>query len=106
MKKYLVEKLAISPKVIFIEPYARHTVTNLRNVNRIIYSFGIPAAKPVLLVTDSKHTSFINGNMAKRAIRDLGYIPYRNISLLDEEKTVYYPSEESMHINHKDPLDP
>jgi hypothetical protein len=106
MKKYLVEKLGIPSNAVFIEPHARHTTTNLRNVNRIIYNFKIPAIKPVLIVTDSSQTTYMDKGMAKVALRDLGYTPYSKLKKLNNQETIYYPNWESLQVNANDPLDP
>lgn len=106
MKKYLVSELKIPNEAIFIEPHARHTTTNLRNTNRIIYNFAIPADKPVLIVTDTSQTNYISGNMDKTAIRDLQYIPYTTIKKLNDKETEYYPVRTSLHGDPSDPLDP
>lgn len=106
MKKYLVEKLGIPDSVVFTEPHARHTTTNLRNVNRMIYRFGIPPEKPVLIVTDTSQSSYIVDRMAKTAMRDLGYLPYRSMKKLGQEDTEYYPEMNSLQADPLDPLDP
>lgn len=106
MKEYLVKTLGIPAPAVIIEPYARHTTTNLRNTNRIIYRFLMPVEKPVLIVTDAAQSGYINGKMARNALRDLGYVPYRNIQRLSSWETEYYPDRLSLSINALDPLDP
>lgn len=107
MKKYMVEELNIPAEVIFIEPHARHTTTNLRNTSRIIYRFGIPAAKPVLIVTDASQSSYITtGRMGKTAVRDFGYEPYKDLKKITDEETEFYPVWNSMQADPFDPLDP
>ena len=106
MKKYLIEELNVPEDVVFIEPDARHTTTNLRNASRIIYHFGIPANKPVLIVTDKSQSSYINSGMAKTSMRDLGYLPYKNLKKISETETEFYPNWESMQVDPFDPLDP
>jgi hypothetical protein len=106
MKKYMVEVLHIPANAIIIEPHARHTTTNLRNANRLIYLFNMPAGKPVLIVTDAAQNSYINGNMGAKVIKELGYTPYASITKLNAFETSYLPTENSRHINSFDPLDP
>jgi len=106
MKKYLVAKLGIPDDAVFIEPHARHTTTNLRNTNRLLYRFGIPTDKPVLIVTDSSQSSYIVKGMERVALRDLGYLPYSQMTRINERETSYYPNRASFRLNPTDPLDP
>ncbi len=106
MKKYLIEVCKVPSNAILIEPHARHTTTNLRNLNRIIYRFKIPAHKKVLIVTDVSQSTYILGKMAKNATRELGYVPYAEIKKVSATETEYLPNELSIHSNPFDPLDP
>lgn len=106
MKKYLVEQLNIPADVVFIEPHARHTTTNMRNLNRMIYRFGMPADKPILIVTDENQSKYIVERMEKTALRDLSYVPYQDIKKLSPTETEYYPNKQSLHADSIDPLDP
>ncbi|SFG58403.1 YdcF family protein [Pedobacter insulae] len=106
MKKYLIKVCKVPSKAIIIEPHARHTTTNLRNLNRMIYRFRIPADKKVLIVTDVSQSTYILGNMAKNATRELGYIPYAEIKKESATETEYLPNKLSIHTNPFDPLDP
>ncbi len=106
MKKYLVSVLKIPDNVVFIEPYARHTTTNLRNLNRMIFNFRIPEEKEVIIVTDESQSRYIQGNMAKTAIRDLGYLPYEHLTKISPTESAYLPNKLSLHANPFDPLDP
>lgn len=106
MKKYLVNELHIPADAVIIEPHARHTTTNLRNTNRIIYQFKMPAGKPVLIVTDPGQNTYINGAMHNKVIKELGYTPYSTIKKLGPNESAYLPSENSRQINSLEPLDP
>lgn len=106
MKKYLVDKLNVPDSVVFIEPHARHTTTNIRNVSRMIFNFGIPSNMPVLIVTDSSQNNYIVKGMTKTALRDLGYIPYEKIKKLNDQEVEFYPTKNSLQVNPLDPLDP
>jgi len=105
MKKYLVDVCHIPDSVIFIEPYARHTTTNLRNTNRLLYG-GIPKDRPILIVTDAAQTNYINGPMKDKVIKELGYAPFSSIKQISATETEYMPTENSWQINSMDPLDP
>jgi hypothetical protein len=106
MKKYLVEKAGIPEDAVFIEPHARHTTTNIRNASRMLYRFGMPVNKPVLIVTDTSQSKYIVERMDKIAIRDLGYVPFKNIQAISAEDTSFYPLEQSLEPDPIDPLDP
>lgn len=106
MKKYMVEQLGIPDSVVFIEPHARHTTTNIRNVSRMIFRFGIPSDMPVLIVTDSSQNNYIVKGMTKTALRDLGYLPYQKIKQLNNEEVEFYPVLNSLQADPFDPLDP
>jgi hypothetical protein len=106
MKKYLVKKLGIPDSDVFVEPHARHTTTNIRNVSRMIFKFGIPSDMPVLIVTDSSQDNYIVKGMAKTSVRDLGYLPYDKIKQLNDQEVEFYPAKNSLQVNPLDPLDP
>lgn len=105
MKKYLVKELSVPEDVIFIEPHARHTTTNMRNTARMIYRFNMPADKKIVIITDSGQNSFID-KMEKRFITELGGVPYRDIKKLSENTSAYLPDRNALQCNPKDPLDP
>ena len=72
----------------------------------MIYRFGLPADKPVLFVTDESQSRYIVRRMDKTAIRDLGYLPYRQLKELSSQETEFYPVPLSLHADPFDPLDP
>jgi uncharacterized SAM-binding protein YcdF (DUF218 family) len=105
MKKYMVEKLGLPDAAVFIEPHARHTTTNLRNTARMVYAFGFPADKTMLIVTDvSQSRSIVD--MAERCRKELGYVPYRDLKRLSEVETSCLPVPEARQPDPFDPLDP
>jgi hypothetical protein len=105
MKKYMVKELNIPEDTIFIEPHARHTTTNMRNTARMIYRFGIPADKKILIVTDPVQNGFLLG-MEKRFMMELGCVPYSDLKKLTENTSEYLPDRNALQCNPKDPLDP
>lgn len=106
MKNYLVDVLHIPDSAVVVEPYARHTTTNLRNTNRIFFEFNIQEDKPILIVTDAAQTNYINGPMKDKIVKELGYLPFTSIKRISATETAYFPSENSQQINSMDPLDP
>jgi hypothetical protein len=105
MKKYMVQELRIPENVILIEPHARHTTTNLRNVVRMVYRFHIPDSMKILTVSDPVQSGYIP-KMKKRFLMELGYVPYRAMKILSEEENEFYPIKKALQANALDPLDP
>lgn len=106
MKKYMVEVLHLPASAIIIEPHARHTTTNLRNANRLLFLFKMPFNKPVLIVTDAAQNTYINGSMKDKVVKELGYRPFSSMTKLSATETEYLPSDNSRQANSLDPLDP
>lgn len=105
MRRYLIEELGIPEAAIIIEPHARHTTTNIRNASRLIYRFGVPESKPGLVVTDKEQTQMI-AKLDERCIRELGYVPYKNVKPLNDNEIEFYPTKDVFQINVDDSLDP
>jgi hypothetical protein len=105
MRKYLVQELHIPENAILIDPHARHTTTNLRNVARMVYRFKIPDSKKILTVTDPVQSAYIP-KMKKRFLDELKYIPYRGMKILNKEENEFYPVQNALQANPFDPLDP
>lgn len=105
MKKYMMRELKIPEKAILIDPHARHTTTNMRNIARMVYRFGIPEKMKILAVTDPTQNGFL-GMMEKRFMDELGCLPYRDLKKLSAEETEFYPTKNALQANPLDPLDP
>ena len=107
MKRYLLERWHLPERAILIDPHARHTTTNFRNANRLLFRYGFPTDKLCDFVTTQSQTNYVtNAAFDARNQRELGYSPYKNkkrISLHDSE---FYPVVESLHQDPLDPLDP
>lgn len=106
MKAYLIHQFHLPADKIIVEPYARHTTTNLRNCTRLIYKYSFPIDHPILIVTDEDQTRFIRKDMGKTAIRDLGYLPYKNMVSITVYETSFYPERLCLQVDSLDPLDP
>ena len=59
MKRYLIETMHIPENVIFMEPHARHTTTNMRNCARLIFRYGMPMDKPSITSSDKDQSYYI-----------------------------------------------
>lgn len=107
MKKELMQVYGISEHAIIVEPYARHTTTNLRNATRLMLDYGFDIRQKSMIVSYELHINSIKDKkFDERFIRELGYLPgeisvQKNGALLD-----FYPSELMRQINPLEPLDP
>jgi len=107
MKKELINRYHIPENRILIDPYARHTTTNLRNAARLIINSEIPLDKLGLVVTNNSHSDYVGDNrFIKRCEKELGYIPASILKRTNSTTIEYQPKIESLHQNPLDPLDP
>ena len=111
MKKYLIQELGIPGNRIFIDPQARHTTTNIRNANRLLYRYRIPTTMPSLIVSTESHIDWIldklpNQNFDNRCMIELGYLPYSAKKRVTLNSVSYFPTLWSLHMDPYDPLDP
>lgn len=107
MKRSLMRDYGIPEKAIIIEPHARHTTTNLRNAARLIYRYGMPFDKGVLVTTNTYQSKDIEGASFKdRCQRVFGYQPHKVGERLSAFDLVIYPQIDSLYMDPQDPLDP
>jgi hypothetical protein len=107
MKRELVERYGIPSNAILIDPQARHTTTNLRNAARILYRYGMPFAKPALVVTDEFQANMIMDQaFDERNARETGTLPYLDKRRISPLEVAIVPSREALQVNPIDPLDP
>jgi DUF218 domain-containing protein len=105
MRKYLINELKLPPSAVIAEPHARHTTTNIRNAGRIIFAFGMPPDKPVMIVTDVLQSTYIL-MMKGRFIEELGYLPYKELTKSATGIMYFLPDSSAVQLNPLDPLDP
>jgi len=107
IRRALVERYGIPADRVILEPYARHTTTNLRNATRRMVALGIPLDRPTLIVTDAEQSKYIESQtFSDRNRTELGYLPGavgRRLSPYDLE---FRPSRLSLRQDPRDPLDP
>ncbi|NII59892.1 ElyC/SanA/YdcF family protein [Sphingomonas aerolata] len=107
IRRALIERYAIPADRIILEPYARHTTTNLRNATRRMAALGIALDRPTLIVTDAQQSAYIESpTFTTRNTAELGYMPGtigRRLSVYDLE---FRPSRQSLRQDPRDPLDP
>lgn len=107
MKQYLIDKLGIPESAIIMEPHARHTTTNVRNTNRILYRNFIPGDKQILCTTTPDQIGYmVSAQFNEICIGVMNYVPCRDIKQVDEFNLTFYPVDESLQMEASDPLDP
>lgn len=107
MKKFLTDSCNIPETAVIAEPHARHTTTNIRNTNRILFRNGFPMDKKVLCTSSKSHITYVNSIFFDKVCdKDLRYHPYKNVKRLDDNSAEYEPVPESLHEDPFDPLDP
>ncbi|MEI7933254.1 MAG: YdcF family protein, partial [Alphaproteobacteria bacterium] len=107
MKKELMRKYQVPASAILIDPYARHTTTNLRNATRLLYRAGAPMSRPVLVTTSQGQSASIEADAFRRRNEDeLGYQPMTLVRRLNPNDLVMTPNIVSLHADPRDPLDP
>ncbi len=107
MRKALIERYGIPADAIVIEPYARHTTTNLRNASRMLMLMGAPLAKETLIVCNEGQSAYIESDaFTQRNARELGYQPGKVVRRLSPTELTFLPSASSARVDPRDPLDP
>jgi hypothetical protein len=107
MKKELIKRYHIPENRILIDPYARHTTTNLRNASRLLINSNIPINKLALVVTNNAHSKYVESiDFMERCLEELGYIPAVILKRINPTTLEYQAKIESLHQNPLDPLDP
>lgn len=107
MRKMLIERYNVPADRIVIEPYARHTSTNLRNVTRELVAMGAPIDQPTLIVANSSQSRYIESpEFAARNPAELGYQPGTIGPRLSPFELEFRPSLRSLRVDPWDPLDP
>jgi hypothetical protein len=106
MKRYLLDVHGLPESAVLVDPYARHTTTNLRNAARTMASVGISLDRPVLVTSDPFQSVYIAAGIEQRAVRELGYRPWRSLVALGPNDSCAILTRESLQIDANDPLDP
>ena len=74
MKQYLMNHLGLKNYQVAIDPYARHSTTNLRNAGRFLLAHGLNRALIVTSLGQSFYYSFpLISTFNSRCVRELGY---------------------------------
>ncbi|MBS0362664.1 MAG: YdcF family protein [Proteobacteria bacterium] len=107
MKKALMHDYGVPADAIFVDPYARHTTTNLRNAVRILFRAGAPTDKAMLITTSQDQSRSIEApGFAARNTAELGYAPIRDVKRISPFDVSALANIVSLHADMTDPLDP
>jgi hypothetical protein len=107
MKKELMNVYHIPEENIIVEPYARHTTTNLRNAARLMIQYGIDIHRKSLVVTNYGHSLYTgSADFLKRCEEELGYVPGEISSQKAGGILEFLPNRLVGHQNPFEPLDP
>ncbi|NVN10714.1 YdcF family protein [Nguyenibacter vanlangensis] len=107
MRRRLIALYHVPRDRIVLEPYARHTTTNLRNAARALDILRSPAGKPVLIVTDDDQKHYIESPAFRaRSLRELGYAPGEIGPAPTAFSLAFHPSPACRKIDPSDPMDP
>jgi len=105
MKRELRAHYSIPADAIIVDPYARHTTTNIRNAVRLLFRMGAPLDKD-FVVTSIVAASLRNPDFGERCALELGYQPVKFLDLMSPFDVTAHGNVESLHIDARDPLDP
>lgn len=107
MKTELVKRYGVPASAIIIDPYARHTTTNLRNATRLLFRMGAPMDKAMLITTSVDQSRYIEvPAFAQRCAQELGYQPVTVTGRLSPYDLTAKPQIASLYADATDPLDP
>lgn len=106
MKAWLMDTWDLPEDTILVDPYARHTTTNVRNAARIGLRGGMPPDAPILLTSDPFQVAYILTFVGSRAEDELGYLPWRGMGSLAQEDLCYRAHADVLTLDPSDPLDP
>ncbi len=107
MRSALIDRYGVPADAIVIEPYARHTTTNLRNASRLLVALGAPLDRDALLVCNPGQSETIaSAAFTQRNLTELGYVPGKVGQRLSPTELSFRPSPMSLRVDPRDPLDP
>lgn len=107
MRRALIDRYGVPADAIVMEPYARHTTTNLRNAARLLIAMGAPLDRDALIVCNPQQSAMIeSARFVKRNADELGYQPGRVGRRFSPTELAFRPSRTAARIDPRDPLDP
>ena len=105
MKRHLMQEYGVPEDAILIDPYARHTTTNVRNVSRLALRYGLPPEKPILCTSDMAQHIMLSA-LGPRCTEELGYACYEQSAVLTLTDNCFVVTPNVLHVDIDDPLDP
>lgn len=107
MKRLLTSQYHIPESAVVIDPYARHTTTNLRNAVRLLFRMGAPLSRNFVITSSELQTEYIQSRrFANRCLRVLGYRPAYIQKRSSPFDLIVRPNILSLQADLADPLDP
>ncbi|SEH12942.1 DUF218 domain-containing protein [Sphingopyxis sp. YR583] len=110
MKRLLVMRYGVPERAVLIDPYARHTTTNLRNAVRLLFRAGAPMDRTFLVTSSPWQASYVaeagKTGLIERSKRELGYVPYRDASMVSAVDVAVMPDVLALQSDPEEPLDP
>ena len=107
MRRALIERYKVPAHAIVIEPYARHTTTNLRNATRLLMAMKAPMDRQALVLSTPQHIDYVESEkFAARNQSELGYQPGKLGKRTSPFDVTFLPSQEASRVDPLDPLDP
>jgi hypothetical protein len=107
MARALMERFGVPADSIIMDPYARHTTTNLRNATRRLVSLHMPLDRDMLVISNVDHIRAINSPaFVERNMHELGYQPGKVTGQPGPNDLAFRPNPQSLRNDPLDPLDP
>jgi hypothetical protein len=107
MRRALIERYGVPADAVLIEPYARHTTTNLRNAARLLMTMRAPLDLDTLIICNLGQSATIESPaFVQRNDRELGYQPGTVVRRVSPTELEFRPSPKSARVDPRDPLDP
>ncbi len=107
MKKYVMDTYNIPENRILVDPHARHTTTNMRNIGRQIYRYGIPTNKKAIVSTTKSQSEYLaSSEYLTRCQNEMRHIPMDFYDRLSDFDLEFTSKIEVLHLDSSDPLDP
>lgn len=107
MKKYVMDKYNIPENRILVDPHSRHTTTNLRNIGRLFFRYGIPTDKKAIVSTSKTHSEYVaSSGYLSKCQREMNHVPLELHERFSDFDIEFTSKIEVLHLDSSDPLDP
>ena len=107
MRKELMMQWGVPADAILVDPYARHTTTNLRNAAREVIRYGLPLHRPMLIASDEAQIAVIaKPAFEKRCLDEMHLRPWVSLKRISPTEVEMLPNRDSLQEDPTDPMDP